>query len=437
MLTPEIVSLILILGLVGLMICAVPLGFAAGALATALIYFQFGPGALGLPLKQVYGMASDYSFAAVPMFILMASLLEHSTLARDMYSGLQRLAGQITGGVAIVTLLIAVILAAMSGIIGGEIVLLGLIALPQMLRLKYDRNLAIGTILAGGSLGTMIPPSIVLIIYGLVSGVSIQKLFIATTIPGLMMGSLYLSYILIRCWKNPKLAPPVGPEDRAKMSVKEALKALVPPILLIFLIMYCIYGGITSITEAAVIGVTGALILITIRGEMSFGLLNDGLVQTLRACGVLLWVTFGVSVLVSVYNLSGGRDFMSDLILDANLPPLMTIIMMMLLFLVLGTIMDWIGILLLTMPIFVPIITQLGFDPVWFGVLFCMNMQVAFLSPPFGPAGFYLKSVAPPDISLMHIYNSVWPFILLQIFAITMLILFPNIALWLPGVLMN
>lgn len=437
MLSPAIVSLILLFGLIALMACAVPLGFAAGTLAVVLVALQFGPDALGIALKQVYGMATDYSFAAVPMFILMASLLEHSTLARDMYTGLQRLTGGVTGGVAIVTLLIAVILAAMSGIIGGEIVLLGLIALPQMLRLKYDRNLAIGTILAGGSLGTMIPPSIVLIIYGLVAGVSIQKLFIATTIPGLMLASFYLIYIIVRCRINPELAPPVSVEDRAKMSLVDALKALVPPIALIFIIMFCIYGGVTSITEAAVIGVVGALLLIALRGEMSFALLNDGMVQTLRACGILLWVTFGVSVLVSVYNLSGGRDFMSGLILGSSLPPLVTIGLMMMLFFLLGTIMDWIGILLLTMPIFVPIVVAFGYDPVWFGVLFCMNMQVAFLSPPFGPAGFYLKSVAPPEITLVHIFSSVWPFIIIQIIAIAILMTFPELALWLPRLLVG
>lgn len=433
--SPAIVSLTLLTGLVGLMAIGAPLGFAAGTLATGLIVAQFGPDVLGIAMKQVYGMATEYSFASVPMFILMASLLENSTLARDMYSGLQRLAGRLTGGVAVVTLLIAVVLAAMSGIIGGEIVLLGLIALPQMLRLNYDRNLAIGTILAGGSLGTMIPPSIVLIMYGLTTGVSIQKLFIATTVPGIMMAGFYLIYILARCWINPTLAPKVSDEEQAGMSVPRALKALVPPVVLILIIMYCIYGGVTSITEAAVIGVAGAMALILARGEMSFTLLNDSFVQTLRACGVLLWVTFGVSVLVSVYNLSGGRDFIAEIILNAHMPPLVTVGAMMLLYLVLGTIMDWIGILLLTMPIFVPIIIKLGYDPVWFGVLFCMNMQVAFLSPPFGPACFYLKSVAPPEISLTDIFRSVWPFMLLQLGALALVVLFPGIVLWLPRLL--
>ena len=219
------------------------------------------------------------------------------------------------------------------------------------------------------------------------------------------------------------------------MSIPAALKALIPPIVLIFIIMYCIYGGVTSITEAAVIGVAGAMGLIAVRGEMTFALINDSFVQTLRACGVLLWVTFGVSVLVAVYNLTGGKDFISNFIIAADMSPLVTIGMMMLLYLFLGTIMDWIGILLLTMPIFVPIIVKLGYDPVWFGVIFCMNMQVAFLSPPFGPACFYLKSVAPPEISLNDIFRSVWPFMLMQMLALALVIAFPEIALWLPRVL--
>ena len=427
----ELVSLIFVVGLLSLMACGVPLGFAAGALATAVALTNYGPDVVTIAHSIIYSLSTEYLLVSVPMFILMASLLERSTIAHDLYSSLQRLVGNVTGGVAVVTLLLSVILAAMSGIIGGEIVLLGLVALPQMLRLKYNRKLAIGTICAGGSLGTMIPPSIVLIVYGLVAEVPIHELFVAAVIPGLMLSGVYFLYILARCAIDPTMAPAVSDEVRLSMPLSAALVHLTPALFLLALIMFLIYGGVTSVTEAACIGVVGALFLIVMRGEFSIKILHESLVQTLRACGIILWVTFGANVLIGVYNLSGGRSFVKDLILSFDLSPMGVIAMMMVVFLLLGMVIDWIGIVFLTMPIFVPIIVGLGFDPVWFGVLFCMNMQVSFLSPPFAPAAFILKSVAPPDVTIQEIFGAVWPFIILQILTLTIVAIFPQISLWL------
>jgi tripartite ATP-independent transporter DctM subunit len=276
----------------------------------------------------------------------------------------------------------------------------------------------------------MIPPSIVLIVYGLVAEVSVQRLFTAAIVPGLLLASSYFVYILIRCTLNPSLAPALTAEQRATMSVGRALLLLVPALLLISMVMGFIYGGVTSVTEAACMGVVGALTLVVARGEFRFGLFVESLMQTLRSCGVILWVTFGANILVSVYNLSGGRSFFRDLILSFDIPPLGIIGMMMLTFMVLGTFMDWIGILFLTMPVFLPIIRSLGYDPVWFGILFCMNMQIAFLSPPFAPAAFVLKSVAPPSITLQEIFGSLWPFLILQTLMLAIVILFPQLAMW-------
>ncbi|WP_148255391.1 TRAP transporter large permease [Aidingimonas lacisalsi] len=432
--TVAVFSAILLGALFAAMAVGVPLGFAAGGVASLLALFQFGPDVLALAMEKVYGMAVNYSFAAVPLFILMSSLLERSTIAQDLYDALQQMVGSVRGGVALVTLIIAVVLAAMSGIIGGEIVMLGLVALPQMLRLNYNRNMAIGVIVAGGSLGTMLPPSIVMIIFGLVGGVSIQKLFAATVVPGLILALSYLAYVVIRCWLNPAMAPVKGDDSHTPtMTPVRLLKSLVPPLLLITLILGCIYGGITSITEAACMGAVGTLIAIMLRGELSIPLLHQSLVQTLRSVGVLLWVTFGVAVLISVYNLAGGREFVNALLLDAGVSPLMTIVLMLAIFLVLGCFMDWIGIVLLTIPIFIPIVNELGYSPVWFGVLFCIAMQIAFLSPPFGSAAFYLMSVAPKDISLMDIYKSVWPFMAIQLVVLLLVLFLPDLALWLPN----
>lgn len=428
----ELISIILLFGVFGLMAVGVPLAFAAGSLAIVVAYLKFGTPVIAIAHKTVYGLATEYTLLSVPMFILMASLLERSRLARDLYDALNSLVGRMRGGIGIVTLIISVLLAAISGIIGGEIVLLGLLALPQMLRLGYDRKLAIGIVCAGGSLGTMIPPSIVLIIYGLTADVSVHKLFLGSFIPGLLLAGTYLAYILVRCWLNPAIAPKASSEDLADFSWGKFARGALPTAALIVTVFGCIYGGITSITEAASIAVGMTLAIITLRGELDWLMVRQALNQTLRACGIILWVTFGAAVLIGVYNLSGGQRYVTDLITGLDISPFITVLVMMAVFLVLGMFMDWIGILLLCMPIFVPIVIALGYDPVWFGVLFSVTMQVAFLSPPFGPAAFYLKSVAPPDISLQSIFAALWPFMLLQLAVLTMLLIFPEISLWLP-----
>jgi len=341
--------------------------------------------------------------------------------------------------VAIMTLIAAVFMAATTGIIGGEIILLGLVALPQMLRLGYDRNLAIGTICAGGSLGTMIPPSIVLIFYGLTANVSIGALFIAVIVPGLLLAGLYLLYVLVRCALNPELAPPLPAVERdiplrAKIGL---LKGLILPMGIAFGVLGSIYAGIAAVTEAAAVGVLGTILAAWVRGTLSWSLLRDSAHQTMSTCGLLLWLTFGATALIGVYNLLGGIRFMHELMGNLPFEPIVVVLIMMAVLIVLGLFMDWVGILLLTMPIFVPIIQDFGYDPIWFGILFCMNMQISYLSPPFGPAAFYLKSVAPPEISLQDIYGALWPFMLLQTLAMLMVMMFPQMALWLPRVVMT
>ncbi|RWM89210.1 MAG: TRAP transporter large permease subunit [Mesorhizobium sp.] len=430
--TIELISIILLFGVFGLMAVGVPLAFAAGSLAILVAYAKFGTPVIALAHKTVYGLATEYTLLSVPMFILMASLLERSRLARDLYDALNSVVGRVRGGIGIVTLAISVLLAAISGIIGGEIVLLGLVALPQMLRLGYDRNLAIGIVCAGGSLGTMIPPSIVLIIYGLTADVSVHKLFLASFIPGFLLAGVYLAYIVVRCWLNPSIAPMPSAKDLAEFSWAKFTRGALPTATLIVTVFGCIYGGITSITEAASIAVGMTLAIIALRGELSWKIVRQALTQTLRACGIILWVTFGAAVLIGVYNLSGGQRYVTDLITGLDISPFVTILVMMAVFIVLGMFMDWIGILLLCMPIFVPIVLALGYDPVWFGVLFSVTMQVAFLSPPFGPAAFYLKSVTPPEITLQKIFAALWPFMLLQLAVLALLVSFPEISLWLP-----
>ncbi|MEC9329442.1 MAG: TRAP transporter large permease subunit [Pseudomonadota bacterium] len=431
----EILTLIMLGSMIVLLVIGLPLAFVTGIIAFGFALFLYGPLALPLIASRIYGFVSVYALIAVPMFVFMASVLERSGIARDLFGAMHVLAGNLRGGLAIQTMAVAVLMAAMTGIIGGEIVLLGLVALPQMLRLNYDRNLAIGTVCAGGGLGTMIPPSIVLIFYGLTAQVSIGDLFLATVIPGLLLAGIYIAYILIRCYINPDLGPPAPVENR-DLSYSEKMKMvrdILLPILVVVMVLGSIYGGIASVSEAAGMGVIGVILCTWIRKELKWQLIRESLHQTMMTCGVILWLVFGATALIGVYNLMGGIDFVKHLMTGLPFPPIVILLIMMAILLVLGFFIDWIGIMMLTMPVFVPIVVEMGYDPVWFGILFCMNMQISYLSPPFGPAAFYLKGVAPPEITLQDIYNSLWPFMALQILALAIVMMFPQLALWLPS----
>jgi tripartite ATP-independent transporter DctM subunit len=431
----EWITILMFGGMIVLLLTGLPLAFVTGLIAVIFGIGLFGPNSLLLISSRIYSFMNEYVLVSVPMFILMASLMERSGVAQDLFKAMHVWAGGLRGGLAVQTTIAATIMAAMTGIIGGEIVLLGLVALPQMLRLGYDRKLAIGTICAGGSLGSMIPPSIVLVIYGLTVNVSIGDLFAAAVVPGLMMSGLYISYILIRCHFNPSLGPPAPPEDRDIPFAEKVklMKNLALPLLVMASVLGTIYAGIASVTEAAGMGVVGTAIAAAVRGELKLPMLRDSLIQTMAASGLLLWVSFGATAMIGVYNLAGGPAFIRNLMINLPVAPIVIIFIMMAVLLVLGCLMDWIGICLLTMPVFVPIIKALGYDPVWFGILFCMNMQVSYLSPPFGPAAFYLKGVAPPDISLNEIFSALWPFMGLQIIALTIVVMFPEVTLWLPS----
>ena len=422
-------TLVMFALLVGLLLTGMPLAMVTLLVALLFAVGWFGPMAVPLITSRVYSFVSSFVFISVPMFVLMAAILDRSGIARDLFDAMKLVGGRLRGGVAVQTIFVAVILAAMSGIIGGEIVLLGLVALPQMLRLGYDRRLAIGVVCAGGALGTMVPPSIVLIIYGLTANVSVGDLFTAAFVPGFMLAGLYIAYILFRSYTDPKVAPP-PPEKRISLSEHlPLLRRLVLPMAVVFVVLGSIYGGIASVTEASAIGVADVIVSTILRREFSFSMLLDASMHTLATVGMIMWIGIGASALVGVYNLMGGIRFISQLITGISDNPTIIILFMMLILFILGMFLDWVGIALLTMPIFVPIIKELGYDPVWFGVLFAMNMQVSFLTPPFGPAAFYLKSVTPPEISLGEIFRSLVPFIALQVVAVGLLVMFPALAL--------
>lgn len=430
-------SLLIIAAMVGLLVIGVPLAFTTGCIAVALCLLLYGPQSLFLLASRSYEFVDSYILVSVPFFILMASLLERSGIASDLYSALNVWAGRVPGGLGVITTLVGVILAATVGAIGGEIVVLGLVALPQLLRLGYDRRLAIGTICASGSLGTMIPPSVILVFYGITAGASVADLFFASLLPGLLLAGIYIVYILTRCALNPALGPPPPPETLAMPLAEKLalLRSVALPLLIALSVLGSIYAGIASVTESAAVGVVGVLIAVALRGGLSIALLREAGLQTLSTMGMVIWLVIGTNALIGVYNLMGGIDFAKSLLTDLPFPPLGVILVMMAVWILLGFFLDWIGIMLLTMPIFVPAAVALGYDKIWLGILFNLCMQVAYLTPPFAPAAFYLKGVAPPDMSLDEILSAMWPFIGLQLIALALVLLFPAIALWLPGLM--
>ena len=425
---------LIVVALAGLLALGVPLAFAAGGVATVLALANYGVPGLFLLGSRTAELLGSPSLVAVPMFVLMASIMERSGVARDLYTLFEVMAGRLRGGVGVMTIVVAVILGATTGIIGGEIVLLGLVALPQMLRLGYDRRLAVGIVTAGGSLGTMIPPSIILIFYGITAQVSISNLFLATVLPGVLLASLYAGYVLIRCGLNPALGPAAGPEAALPRAERLALyRRVALPLLAAGGVLISIYAGLASITESAAVGAVGVALAAAVRGEFTYAMIRDAAMQSLRTCGMVFWLVFGTNALIGIYNLLGGIAFAREVLGGLSDDPVVLLATMLLTFLVLGFFLDWIGILFLTMPIFLPVVVSLGYDPIWFGILFNLSMQVAYLTPPFGPACFYLKGVAPPEITLQDIFAAQWPFIGLQLLALALVAAFPGLALWLPA----
>ena len=441
------ICLIMIIILIALMMTGMPLGIVTLIVSVLMAIAFFGPRGLYLVSTNAAGLLDHYSLVAIPLFVLMASILERAGIAEDLFDAMSIFAGNLRGGVAVQTVVVAVILAAMSGVMGGEIVMLGLVALPQMFRLGYNRRLTIGLICASGALATLIPPSIIMIVYGLSADVAIGSLFMAGAVPGVMLAVFYAGYVLVRVNLNPALAPTAAEvaaiTGKDQKLSKERLMAVILCILLITCVMGSIYGGIASVTESAGVGVIGALFVAAVRNQMKWSILQEALAGTMSTVGTIIWLILGAVSFVGIFNLVGGGDFMRSLFLDLGLPTLGTILVMMAILVVLGTFMEWIAIVFITVPVFAPVVKELapalGLDPtwaaVWFGILFVMNIQIYFLSPPFGPACFWLKSVAPKDVTLQEIFISVLPFIALQIIGLALVMMFPQIALWLPQAL--
>ncbi|RBW48842.1 TRAP transporter large permease subunit [Marinobacter sp. F3R11] len=432
--------------LVALMM-GLPLAFVTGGLGVLFVYLVGDAMMLNIVPSRIFPMMTNSDLAAIPLFIFMASMLERAGLIEEMFSVVYKWMGGLSGGLATATILASTLLAAMVGVIGAAVVTMGIIALPAMLKRGYDHKIALGSIMAGGTLGILIPPSILAILYAVVAQQSVGELYLGSVIPGLMLSSLYIAYVLIRSWLNPSLGPPVPVEERISLREKLLLlKGLIAPLILVGLVLGLLFGGIATPVEAAGIGSFGAIVVAMMHGKFSVGGLREASVTTAKASAMVLWIMFGASVFVGFYILQGGQQFVTDAILGTGMSSYGILFLLMVLLVVLGMFLDWVGILLLAVPIFIPIVKALtfdglfGFPPVngddvvlWFGVLYLVNMQMSFLSPPFGYALFYIRGVCPPEISMGTIFKSSLVFLAIQAFGLMVCILIPGVVTWLPG----
>jgi tripartite ATP-independent transporter DctM subunit len=439
---------ILLFGSLALLLAAgLPMAFCTGSLAIIFLYV-FGSGSvLNMLPARVFPFMTDYQLSAVPLFIFMAAVLEKAGIIEELFDVIYKWLGAVKGGLASATVIACTVLAAMVGVVGATEVTMGMIALPAMLRRGYEPKLACGALLAGGTLGILIPPSVMAIVYAVVAQQSLGELLIGSVFPGLLLSGIYIAYVTIRCYINPSLGPALAPEERVDFKEKlRLLRNTIAPILVILLVLGVIFFGIATPVEAAGIGTFGALIVCALHRRLTWVNLYDAGMATLKATAMVMWIFFGATMFVGFFIVKGGQTYVSELIVGTGLPPYGILFLMMAVLFVLGMFLDWVGILLLTVPIFLPIMKSLawsgvlGIDgvraedvPLWYGVIFMVNMQMAFLSPPFGYSLFYLKSVAPKEISMAMIFRSAVPFLCLQALGLSLCIIFPKIVLWLPS----
>jgi tripartite ATP-independent transporter DctM subunit len=434
----EAVTLILFGGLVLLLITGLPLVFALGGAAVIGTYFLWGPNALYMVGIRTFNSATSFVLLAVPMFIFMGCMLERAGVARDLYAMMYKWFGAVKGGLASGTVLICAIFAALVGVSGAATVTMALIALPSMLEHRYDKRLAIGCIAGGGALGVLIPPSVLMIILGLYTNTSIGMLFAAGIPAGLLIVLLFIVYITVRAWLRPDLAPAVPVEERASWRERlVSLRAVILPILLIIGVLGSIVSGIATPSEAAGVGAVGSLLCAALYRKLTWQNVLDSSYVTLRLSCMVMWIVFAASIFTALYSAVGAQELVREMLSLLPGGRWGVIIGMQLIWLVMGAFLDPIGIMIITTPLFFPIAASLGFDLVWFGILFVINMEMAFLTPPFGFNLFYIKGVAPKEVTMLDIYRSVFPFVALQALALAIVMVFPAAVLWLPHLLLR
>jgi len=406
---------------------AVAFGFGMYTFSDA-VFFQF--------TQKIEEVASNFVLAAVPLFVFMGAMLERSGIAEQLFSAVHMWTKRLPGGLAVGTVIMCIIFAASTGVIGATETVVGLLAIPAMMKYQYSKSLISGTICAGGSLGTIIPPSVVVVVLGPVADVSIGDLMVGMVFPGLILSGLYIVYIIGLCLLRPETAPRIDDGDDDPPFLQKVLitiKALVPPLFMIFAVLGSIMFGWAAPTEAAALGALGAFLMTILYGKFSLSTFGEALVKTLLITSMIMFILMAGSLFTGVFVASGGMSIMREIIGGLELGPFMLLLIFLAIVFIAGFFLEWISILLIFVPIFMPFVRDMGFEPVWFCMLLLVMIQTSYLTPPMAPAIFYLRGVAPPDITLRHMYAGVVPFIVIQLIALAIVFAFPQTALWLPN----
>lgn len=419
----------------GLMFLGVQVALAMLLTATLFGMITFGPAVVHQFVEKIDDLASNFVFAAIPLFVFMGAALEKSGIADRLFEAIHIWTRRLPGGLAIATVLMCIVFAASSGVIGATESVVGLLTIPIMLRYGYDKRLISGVICAGGSLGTIIPPSVVVVVMGPLADVSVGDLMYGMVIPGLLMASLYLVYILILCVVKPERGPRIPPEPGDPSFMEKigiTTRNLLPPLAMIVAVLGSILGGLASPTEAAAIGCVCAVLLTVLYRRFTWAGLYDSLLKTVRVTAMIMAVLLGGTLFTGVFIGGGGINLASTMIDQLSLGPWGLVFLLLLILFIAGFFLDWISIVLIFLPIFTPLVTAAGFDPIWFCILFLIMIQTSYLTPPMAPAIFYLRAVAPPEITMRHMYAGMVPFIGLQLIVLASTLYWPQLVTWLP-----
>lgn len=442
-LSPELVAIIMLSGLIVTVMTGFPLAFAIGFVGVVMGFLALGPPSINIVYQQLFSKVHGYTFAAVPMFLFMGYMLEASGMAERMYGALYLFLGRLRGGLAIATVAVGAVLAACVGIIGASVSMLAIVALPPMIHRGYDKSFAAGTVCASGTLGILIPPSIMLVVYGPVAGLSVGKLFLAAFVPGFTLAALYAIYIATRCLLQPKLAPAAPTEERIRVSwVKRIgilLAAAVPPGLIILAVLGSIFFGLASPTEASAVGAFATIILAIGYRRFSWDVLKRAATGATRVASMILLIAILSVAFTSIFLASGAGDVVANAIMSAPFGRWGAFGVMMLIVFVLGMFLDWIGIVFVLVPILGPTVAVLGFDPLWFALMVVVMLQTGFMSPPFATAIFFLRGAADPrlGIEMGDIMRGVYPFIAVVFIVVGLCTVFPQMILWLPNLMIK
>ncbi|MBU2647706.1 MAG: TRAP transporter large permease subunit [bacterium] len=411
-----------------------PLSFVLGGVSVIFLWATWGPDAFYMVAAQTWGTMEKFTLVAIPLFIFMAMILERSGTANDLYEMMYLWFGPVRGGLVIGTLVICAIFSAMCGISGAAVVSMGAIALPSMLERGYDKRMAVGCINSGGGWGILIPPSVIMILYSLITGESVGRMFAGGVFPGLLLLTIVSTYVIVRCYFQPHLGPALPPEQRGDWPKKiKALKAIILPVGIVIAVLGSIIIGLTTPTEAAAIGLLGSLISAVVYRRLTWDLIWESSLRTFKLTGMIMWILIGAYSFTAAYHSMGATHLIESIMSHVPGGPWGTIIFIQLILLVLGMVLDPAGIMMITVPVFLPIIKAHGFDPLWFGILFIMNMNIGYMTPPFGFNLFYLKAIVPPSVTMGDIYRSVTPFVILECTGMFLVMFFPEIATWLPN----